>query len=180
MRNDLRCGVEAAQYRGSACPNHAWPPTSLGEVGTSVQAISWVIQYSRHKGNSFVVLLMIANHARSDGSGAWPSIPTLAKESRVSERTVQRTINRLRRTTNKIPPELVVEDGKGPHGCNLYSIPGVKLSSPWVSVSRDGGVKKDWLVSDNVTPPVSPLSPEPSFNRPIKPSDKEEEEDIPF
>jgi hypothetical protein len=127
----------------------------------SVQAISWVIDHSKHKGNSFVVLLMIANHARPDGTGAWPSVSTLSKESRISERTVQRNIKRLTRTTFTIPPELVVEERKGPHGCNLYSIPGVKLSTPRCQTVVPG-------VSDTVTAPVSPVTPEPSFNRPSK------------
>jgi hypothetical protein len=126
----------------------------LSPVGgrLSVQAISWVIEHSHHKGNSFVVLLMIANHARSDGTGAWPSIPTLAKESRIAERTVQRIIHRLTRWQHNFKPELIIGRGKGPRGTNLYTLPGVKLSPP--------------LVSDSVTPLVSRMSPEPSFNRP--------------
>ena len=123
---------------------------------TSVQAISWVIDYSKHKGNSLVVLLMIANHARSDGSGAWPSIHTLAKESRLSDRTVQRCIKRLARTTHKIKPELIVRTAKGPYGSNLYDIPGVKLSPGGCQSVREG-------VSDTVTGGVSPVSPNPSL-----------------
>ena len=95
----------------------------------SVQAMSWVISNSTQKGNCFVVLLMIANHARSDGTGAWPSIATLAKESRISDRTVQTVIKRLIRKG-----ELTVQTSKGPHGCNLYTLPlvagGGEESSP--------------------------------------------------
>lgn len=125
----------------------------------SVQAISWVIEHSRHKGNSFVVLLMIANHARSDGTGAWPSVKTIAREARVSERTVQRTIKRLTRFTHDIPAELTVQEGRGPSGCNLYTIPGVKLSPGGRQIALQG-------VSDSVTQGVSQVSPELSFNRP--------------
>ena len=81
----------------------------------SVQAMSSVIEHSKHKGNAFVVLLMIANHSKEDGSGAWPSIPTLARKSRIGERTVQRTIARLIRSK-----ELTVEVGNGAKGTNLY------------------------------------------------------------
>jgi len=124
----------------------------LVEGKLSVQAISWVIDQSKHKGNTFVVLLMIANHAKSDGSGAWPSIHTLAKESRLSDRTVQRCIKRLSRNWKKIwPPELLVRTGKGPYGSNLYDIPGVKLSPPGVKTGVEG-------VSDTVTTPVTQLS----------------------
>ena len=124
----------------------------LVEGNLSVQAISWVIDQSKHKGNTFVVLLMIANHAKSDGSGAWPSIHTIAKESRLSDRTVQRCIKRLSLHWKKIwPPELLVRTGKGPYGSNLYDIPGVKLSPP----GDKTGIPP---VSDTVTTPVSQLS----------------------
>lgn len=107
---------------------------------------------------------MIANHAKSDGSGAWPSIHTLAKESRLSDRTVQRCIGRLKRTTHNIKPELLVRTGRGPYGSNLYDIPGVKLSPPGVKTGIEG-------VSDTVTTPVSQLS---HPNRPLTVSkDKE-------
>lgn len=81
-----------------------------------------------------MVLLMIANHARSDGTGSWPSILTLARESRLSRRTVQRCISKLSHmTTSKKDahrelPELIARIGKGPYGANLYDIPGVRLA----------------------------------------------------
>lgn len=137
----------------------------------SVQAISWVIDQSKHKGNTFVVLLMIANHARSDGSGAWPSIHTIAKESRLADRTVQRCIKRLTRAWSGVkgwqgaPPELKVLVGKGPYGSNLYDIPGVKLSPPRCQSVSEGVTSSD-------TPPVTELC------HPIRPltvhKDKEE------
>ena len=132
------------------------PPLSR-RGNLSVQAISWVIEQSKHKGNSFVVLLMIANHARSDGTGAWPSVPTIARESRIAVRTVQRTLKRLARVTRDIQPELLIEEGKGPHGCNLYAIPGVK-------VSPGGRQIVSKVVPDTVTGVVTPLS---HPNRPL-------------
>jgi hypothetical protein len=99
----------------------------------SVQAISWVIDKSKHKANPFVVLLMIANHARSDGSGAWPSIHTLAKECRLGDRTVQRAIASLIKTG-----ELRVTPNGGPYGSNLYDIPGVRLTPPGVKLASEG------------------------------------------
>ena len=46
-------------------------------------------------GNELLILLAIADHASDDGSDAWPSIETLAKKCRLSERTVQRSIKSL-------------------------------------------------------------------------------------
>ncbi len=79
--------------------------------------MSWVIENSRHKGSSFVVLLMIANYAHKDGSNAFPGFETIARDSRISVRQVTRIIPVLERSR-----ELVVEHGKGPHGTNRYTV----------------------------------------------------------
>lgn len=160
----MRVPVNANFCRGGVLTS----PRSTSHVRRgllSVQAISHVIEQSKHKGNSFVVLLMIANHAHSDGTLAYPSIQTLAKESRISERTVQRTIARLARVTNRIPEaELIVERGGG-RKCNSYTIRGVKLSPP----TRHIGASSNGVagVSDVVTAGASRVSPEPSLNRPL-------------
>lgn len=126
----------------------------------SVQAMSWVIEHSGHKGNAFVVLLMIANHAKDDGSGAWPSIATLARKARIGERTVQRTIARLVRSK-----ELSMQVGKGPSGTNLYTVnlTGAKLTPVKVTPvphNDTGGVSND------AGGGVLALSPEPSLKQP--------------
>lgn len=124
----------------------------------SVQAISWVIDHSQHKGNTFVVLLMIANHARSDGTGAWPSVQTIAKESRLSRRTVQRCVHRLslpwsgRKNWHTSPPELNVRVGKGPYGSNLYELPGVKLTQGGRQNGQGGASDSDAGGASAVTP----------------------------
>ncbi len=84
----------------------------------SVQAMSFVIDNSKHKGSYLLTLLMIANHAHADGTGAYPSVPTLAKETRMSERGVRYCLQVL-----KDSGELEVFRDAGPRGCNLYQIP---------------------------------------------------------
>jgi hypothetical protein len=86
--------------------------------------MSWVIEKSRHKGSEFVVLLMIANHAHSDGTGAWPAFETLARESRITGRHVARTIKKL-----VASGELHAQSKAGPNGSNLYSLPGLRRST---------------------------------------------------
>jgi hypothetical protein len=88
-----------------------------GLPAMSIQAMTWVIKNSRHKGSSFVVLLMIANHTHSDGSGAFPSFECLAQESRITPRQIANIIPILERSG-----ELFVEHAKGPGGTNLYSL----------------------------------------------------------
>lgn len=84
----------------------------------SVQATTWVIAHSQQKGASLLVLLMIANHAHADGTGAYPSVATLATECRMSERQVRRIIEAL-----ETAGELAVDRDAGPRGVNVYSLP---------------------------------------------------------
>lgn len=92
----------------------------------SWQATNAVVEHSKQRGSSFVVLLMVANHAHSDGTGAYPSVETLARESRLSETQVHVHVRKLRKAG-----ELAVEEGAGPKGTNLYSVvlPGLKVQS---------------------------------------------------
>jgi hypothetical protein len=83
--------------------------------------MAWVIENSKQKASSFVVLLMIANHAHSDGTGAWAGYDTLAKESRITARQVINCVERLAKSG-----ELSVEKSRGPYGTNLYRINGMQ------------------------------------------------------
>ncbi len=82
--------------------------------------MSWVIEKSDQKGSNLLVLLMIANHAHTDGTGACPAIPTLAAETRLTERGVRYILPKL-----ELSAELVIERDAGPYGTHLYSLPGV-------------------------------------------------------
>jgi hypothetical protein len=90
----------------------------------SVQAMSWVIEKSEQKGSNLLVLLMIANHADSTGENAYPSVETLAAESRLSERGVRYILQKLKGKPGTAQ-ELVIEPNAGPYGCHRYSLPGV-------------------------------------------------------
>jgi hypothetical protein len=89
----------------------------------SWQAASFVTNNSQHKGSYLLTLLMIANHAHADGTGAWPSIATLAKETRLSERGVQYCIQKLKESG-----ELEIIPDGGPKGVNGYRIVGMTQS----------------------------------------------------
>jgi hypothetical protein len=126
----------------------------------SVQALSWVIEKSRQRGSNFVVLLMIANHAHSDGTNAYPSYERLAKESRLSARSVMRIVDAL--IASK---ELQTERGVGPHGTNVYSLPLIPVESTDID-----GVSN--LTYDKPGPkPVPHLGPKchPNRKEPNKP-----------
>ena len=83
-------------------------------------AVGHVLRTSKAYGTSLLVLIVIAEATHQDGRGAWPSIDSIAKLARTSPRNVTRVIGELERSG-----ELVVERGVGPHGTNMYSVPGV-------------------------------------------------------
>jgi hypothetical protein len=130
----------------------------------SVQAIAWVLEHSESRLGARHVMISIANHAKADGTGAWPSITTIAHESRLSEREVQLSIRKLVATG-----ELCVEQGAGPHGTNLYSLPLVAARGE--KFAPLGGEKPSMQGVKNPTNAGEKFSPEPSLIQPsLEPS----------
>ena len=83
----------------------------------SVAVSSWVWKHSKTNGNDRLLLLAIADVADDDGDNAWPSIATLADKATVSERTVQRRIQKLEELGC-----LTVHRGAGRHGTHRYRV----------------------------------------------------------
>src|SRR5436190_812707 len=83
----------------------------------SIQVMTLVWRKSRNKRTAMLLLLAIADHAHDDGKGAYPSVETLARKTRQTERNVQLLLNTLQASG-----ELKVLEGEGPHGCNLYHV----------------------------------------------------------
>ena len=61
----------------------------------SIQAVSWVLDYSESKGFDRLVLIAIANHFNADERESRPSIRLIAREAHVSTNTVMAAIRRL-------------------------------------------------------------------------------------
>lgn len=76
-----------------------------------------VLKFSRARGNDRMVLVVIADCCKDDGSGAWPTIDTIAERAGISERTAQYSIRRL-----VALGELIIDEGAGPKGAHLYSV----------------------------------------------------------
>jgi len=83
----------------------------------SVACMSWVFAHSTAAGADRLLLLAIADHANDDGGDAWPSVPTLARKTGTSERTVQRGLSRL-----EAGGHLAVERCAGRGGTNRYRV----------------------------------------------------------
>jgi len=108
-------------------------------------------------GGSLLVLLAMADFANDNGI-CWPSVASLARKARLSERQVQRTLRDL--ADAKL---IIVDKGTGPHGVNTYKIlargdkmsPGVTPAG--VTPTSGGG-------DTHVVGGVTPTSPNPSLD----------------
>ena len=76
----------------------------------SFDVILWVMHNSEETLGRRLVLLALAENANDDGSGAWPSVETLAKKSRLSTRQVKRCLKGL------AEDGAILEEGTGPKG----------------------------------------------------------------
>lgn len=61
----------------------------------SVEALGWAMSQTVGNPTQKLILLGLANHARKDGSAAFPSVKTLAEYAEVGERQVQRHLRAL-------------------------------------------------------------------------------------
>lgn len=125
----------------------------------SVQALSWVFDFSKSQHSSRLVLLSIANHAKADGTGAWPSYERLSTEALIDRSTVRLCLQELEDLG-----ELQVESGAGPHGCNLYSLPKMKVGETFAQADLTASVgESDGKTRLNIRPEPSLAVKEPSL-----------------
>lgn len=83
----------------------------------SIKVMAQVWATSTQKGSALLLLLAIADHAHDDGSGAYPSVATLAHKTRMGERQTRFLVGRLAKSG-----EIAVEKNAGPGGVNLYRV----------------------------------------------------------
>lgn len=82
----------------------------------SVAALSWVLEHSDARLADRLVLLSLADHAKSDGTGAWPSIDTIARHSRVSRRAALYSLQSLE------AQGAIVRTGKSRAGTVIWTV----------------------------------------------------------
>ncbi len=83
----------------------------------SIKAMTTVWEKSEQSGSSLLMLLAIPDYAQDDGSGAWPSLATLARKTRMKRRNAIYTIKKLEKAG-----ELFVIRRGGKHKSNEYAI----------------------------------------------------------
>lgn len=96
--------------------------------------MSWVMRHSEETLGSRLVLLVLADHAKDDGTHAWPSVETIAEQARLSERQTQRCLRSL------VTSGAVSVTGKSRSGTSVYSVNMGDILSPMgVTFSTEGG-----------------------------------------
>ncbi|MFC7544855.1 helix-turn-helix domain-containing protein [Plantactinospora sp. GCM10030261] len=116
--------------------------------------MTWVWDHSPAGGNERLVLLAIADNAADDGGNAWPSLGTLARKTRLDERTVRRIIRRL-----EDAGQLAVAVAAGPGGTNRYTV--------IMSDGTPGSVPPGQIDSPDIQPdpPGVAVPPSPGHSR---------------
>lgn len=134
-----------------------------------------VWKHSRHKGSDLLVLLAIADYAKDDGSGAWPSVALLAEKTRLSERNVQYVLRKLEESG-----ELTVERHAGPRGCHLYNITVSEVEGAKIAPVRGakiagakiagGATQRTEGVQTSVSGGAIAIAPDPLIDPSVDPS----------
>ena len=82
----------------------------------SIQCIARVWAQAPYGGAALLTLLALADYADDDGN-SYPGMETIARKARISVRGVQKIMVVL-----KADGWVAVEEGRGPHGTNLYAL----------------------------------------------------------
>jgi hypothetical protein len=117
--------------------------------------MTWVWEESPTKGTELLTLLAIADNAADDGSNAWPSLATLARKTRLEERSVRRIIRRLEKGGH-----LVIEVAAGPHGTNRYTV----VMTPDRLSGGPNAPRTDCPPDNPTLPPDTARSPHPGHS----------------
>lgn len=98
----------------------------------SLKVSTYVWENSKQKGTGLLLMLAIADFAHDDGGGSYPSIATLARKARTTERNVKILLGKLEKSG-----ELEVRRNAGPRRTNIYR---VKFVHPTYYGSDDGSI----------------------------------------
>ncbi|MGO1056951.1 helix-turn-helix domain-containing protein [Crossiella sp. CA198] len=140
----------------------------------SIEAMSWALNEApipserRDASSLAIVLVGLANHADPDGRNAFPSVSTLVRYTRLSERSVQYALQALHKLELIKPsnPDIVAayikRADRRPKGWNLAIHSGAQPLRPAdrneVQTQGDG--------AQTTTSRGAEAAPEPSLNRP--------------
>lgn len=121
----------------------------------SIDVLSWVLKNSEETLGRRLVLIVLADCAHEDGTGAWPSVQTIAEKARMSKRQVQRCLKDLEAS------RAIERDGNSRAGTTCWTVLMGDNSSPR---QNDTGDIQATTEGENVTQTV--IEEEPSKTPP--------------
>lgn len=127
----------------------------------SIKCMTRVWEYSQTKGSLLLLLLAIADYAHDDGTGAYPSLETLAAKTRMTVQNVIRLVN----AAEKIG-ELQIDRGSGRGNPNQYTVL-CGRNTKKILVKKDAEILKKGA---EILKPALVQPVEPSIIEPIQPS----------
>lgn len=128
----------------------------------AINVVSWVLEESEAKLGARLVLLSLADHAKADGSAAWPSVETIGRHARMSRRAVQESLRRLE------ADGAIERTGRSTAGTTVYRVRMLHGGAD----SSGGGAADDAQGAQITTSGGAAASPNPSENRQEDPSEK--------
>lgn len=126
----------------------------------SIQAVDWVLKYSRSEHAERLVLFALANHASTDESIAFPSVQTLGQEAKLSRRAVQGALGRLLELGE------IVEAGKTRSGTRCFRLPCLPAQILHPGRIEPAGAQNSTLGGADPAPKSSRNRKEPSESPP--------------
>ena len=131
----------------------------------SIKIMTQVWETADSKGSELLLLLALADSANDQGV-CWPSLPTLAKKTRMSRRYVIGLINSL---VEKGWVKRIDTSGEKYKNSTVYRITPVNPAAPLPEIGGEAGSTPEVNPSSppseaGSTPPVNPAAPNPLVN----------------
>lgn len=121
----------------------------------SIEAVHWALDVPVG-GNAKVILIGIANHARPDGTGSYPSLDTLAEYAHCDRATVWRNLRKLE------GDGWIERIGKGPQGQTSWRLMFGRKDAQNAHAGRgQNAIGNLQPVAVGVASGVAPVQPEP-------------------
>lgn len=138
----------------------------------SIEAIVWVLNESACESpTEKLVMIALANHARPDGTSAFPAVATISRYTKLSERAIRMNLRELerrgliRRCDDRIVAAYITRADKRPLGYDLMMGGGHE-----VPLVDERGASDDTHGGHLTTERGAPDAPEPYKNRTREPS----------
>lgn len=128
----------------------------------SIKLMNAIWDHSPYKGSKLLILLSLADMA-NDAGKCWPSIPTISRRARLTERQTMIVLAQLR-------ADQAIDWDNRPGTSNMYAIANPAPLNPDSPLRPDSGVplRPDSPPPESrFTPPLNPDSPKPLLNHQV-------------